>query len=191
MSTRAGLRSRALAAGRLLLEEGGVEALQLRAIAGRIECGVASLYYHFVDKDGLLAALALEGFWELNAAMREALDDPRFARPIDAVSRAYLDFLRENLQLYALMRSGDLLARRAEVRAVEREELQIFEAAVARDERVPAERVEEIALFCWALGRGMGDLILTSGGQDRARARQVIEKVVRGFRFLLSPDFIA
>lgn len=188
---RAGLRTRALEAGRALLEEGGIEALQLRLIAARLECGVASLYYHFADKDGLLAALALEGYWELNAALREALDDERFARPIDAVSRAYLGFLRENLQLYALMRSGELLAHRPEVRAVEQEALKIFEAALERDARVPADRVEDIALVCWALGRGMGDLILTSGQPDTQRAREVIEKVVRGFGFLLSPDFVA
>jgi len=188
---QASLRTRALKAGRELLEAGGVEALQLRLIAARIECGVASLYYHFTDKEGLLAALALEGYWELNAALREALDDPRFRRPIDAVSGAYLRFLRRNLQLYALMHANELLASREEVRRAEREALKVFEAAVAQDERVPPERVEEIALVCWVLGRGMADLILASGPPDPRRAGEVIEKVVRGFSFLLSPDFVA
>jgi AcrR family transcriptional regulator len=136
-SAQASLRTRALKAGRELLEVGGVETLQLRVIAARIECGVASLYYHFTDKEGLLAALALEGYWELNAALRRALDDPRFPRPIDAVSSAYLSFLRRNLQLYALMHANEVLAGRVEVRQAEQRALKIFEAALARDERVP------------------------------------------------------
>lgn len=188
---QASLRTRALKAGRELLEQGGVEALQLRVIAARIECGVASLYYHFTDKEGLLAALALEGYWELNAALREALNDPRFPRPIDGVSSAYLRFLRRNLQLYALMHANELLAGRDEVRRAEQEALRSFEAALARDDRVEPARVEEIALVCWVLGRGMGDLILTSGPPDPRRAAEVIEKVVRGFRFLLSAEFVA
>lgn len=190
-SAQASLRTRALKAGRELLEVGGVETLQLRVIAARIECGVASLYYHFTDKEGLLAALALEGYWELNAALRRALDDPRFPRPIDAVSSAYLSFLRRNLQLYALMHANEVLAGRVEVRQAEQRALKIFEAALARDERVPADRAQEIALVCWVLGRGMGDLILTSGPPDPQRAGEVIEKVVRGFSFLLSADFVA
>jgi AcrR family transcriptional regulator len=191
MKPPSSLRTRALEAARALLEEGGVEALHLRTIAGRIESGVASLYYHFGDKEGLLAALALEGYWRLNAALREALTDPRFGRPIDAVSSAYLRFLQGNLQLYALMHSKELLASRPEMRQAEQESLRSFEAALGQDERVPPERVEDIALACWVLGRGMADLILARGPPDPRYAREVVEKVVRGFGYLLSPEFVS
>ena len=53
------LRRRALDAAQTLLEEGGIEGLHLRLIADKADSAVASLYYHFADKDALLTELAI------------------------------------------------------------------------------------------------------------------------------------
>ncbi|HEX2558901.1 TetR/AcrR family transcriptional regulator [Phenylobacterium sp.] len=180
----ASLRSRGLDAARKLLEEGGPEALHLRAIAGEIGCGVASLYYHFAHKDALLAALAIEGFRELQVRMEKAMESGRYPRRIDAASAAYLRFMHANLPLYALMHSERTLQGSEAVRAAEQGAFASFRRSLEGDARVPAERLDDIALTCWALGRGIAATILASGETDPAAARALAEKVLRGFNFL-------
>jgi AcrR family transcriptional regulator len=183
------IRRRALDAARTLLDEGGEEKIQLRALAAKIGCGVASLYYHFADKDELLAALATEGFQEMDAAIARAMDKGRFPRKIDAASAGYLTFMRKNLRLYALMHSDHTLMANEEVRAAERAAFTTFQSSMLDDERVPAERVAEVSLLCWALGRGIASIVLSQGDINEAAARRLAERVLAGFSFLLDKRF--
>ncbi len=180
------LRRRALDAARVLLETRGAEALQLRAIAAEIGSGVASLYYHFADKDALLAALAIEGFQELEARMVRAIGNGRYPTPVASASAAYLGFMQRNLPLYALMYAERTLAGSAAVRAAEQSAFAAFARSLDGDDRFPPERREEIAFTCWSLGRGIAANILASGETDPAAARALAEKALRGFNFLLS-----
>ena len=52
------LRRRVLDAARGLVARDGAATLQLRLIAAEVGSGVASLYYHFANKEALLAAVA-------------------------------------------------------------------------------------------------------------------------------------
>jgi AcrR family transcriptional regulator len=183
------LRRRALDAARKLLDEGGPEALQLRAIAAQIGSGVASLYYHFADKETLLAALAVEGFQELETRMLRTMARGRHPTRIAAASAAYLGFMQKNLPLYALMYSEPILAGSAAVRAAEQSAFAAFARSLDGDARIPPERAEEVALTCWALGRGIAAHILASGEKDPDAARALAEKVLRGFNFLLASRF--
>ncbi|HEY9217151.1 MAG TPA: TetR/AcrR family transcriptional regulator, partial [Phenylobacterium sp.] len=170
-------------------ETGGPEALQLRTIAGEIGCGVASLYYYFADKDALLAAVAIEGFGELTARIERSLASGRYARPVDAASAAYLGFMQKNLPLYALMHAERTLQGSEAVREAEQGAFGAFTRAMRDDARIPAERVDDIALTCWALGRGIASIILARGEQDPAQARRLAEQITGGFNFLLSSRF--
>ena len=185
------LRRRALDAARALLRTRGPDALHLRTIATEIGCGVASLYYHFADKDALLAALAAEGFRDLNARIKRTMDSGRFPHKIDAASAAYLTFIQRNLQLYALMYGERLLAGNEEARNAEQEAFVTFQGALTDDNRVPSDRIEEIALVCWVLGRGIASSMIAQGEVPAAEMQLRINKVLRGFVFLLSPSFVA
>ena len=72
----ADLRQRALLAAHPLLEVRGADGLNLRDIAAELRTGVASLYYHFANKDDLLAELAIDGFRELRRSIADALRKP-------------------------------------------------------------------------------------------------------------------
>lgn len=74
-----GLRGRAVDAALIRVEALGAESLNLRDLARDLETGPASLYYHFANKDALMAELAAEGFRRLRAAFEAALRDPRGA----------------------------------------------------------------------------------------------------------------
>ncbi len=183
------LRRRALDAARGLLAAGGVDGLHLRAIAAEVRSGVATLYHHFADKNALLAALAIEGWEELARAIEQAMGSGKFPRRIDAASRAFLTFIRRNPQLYALMQTEQALAANDAVRAAERAAFAVFQSSFEGDDRVPPERVEEVSLTIWVLGRGIASAVLMQGDDDPGAAGRLVTKVISGFGFLLSPRF--
>ena len=74
-----------------LVNEGGVEALTLRAAARRAEVSPAAPYRHFPDKSALLAAVAELGFQSL----RTALEGARGEDALESLSNqgvAYVSF---------------------------------------------------------------------------------------------------
>src|ERR1041384_2123739 len=79
-------------AGRLL-DAHGAEQVSLRDLAKHARVSPAAPYRHFASKDALLAALAEEGFVELESKMlTAAAQSPTDARrQLSAVARAYLD----------------------------------------------------------------------------------------------------
>lgn len=57
-----------------VVDKEGVGALSLQAIARRAGVSSGAPYHHFASREDLLAAIALEGFQLLTAAMREGAD---------------------------------------------------------------------------------------------------------------------
>lgn len=175
------LRRRALEAARRLVDKGGADALQLRLIAAEVGSGVASLYYHFANKDALLAAVAVEGWRELAQAIERSMASGRFQRRIDAASAALLTFIRRRPHLYALMQiEPNLPVREAEQRAFE-----VFQSSLLGDDRAPPDRVEDIARVFWVLGRGIA--LSVHMQEDMDSAERLEQAVLRGLAFLLSP----
>lgn len=178
------LRRRALDAARSLVGKGGAEALQLRLIAAEVGSGVASLYYHFANKDALLAAVAVDGWRELTEKIERARASGRFPHQIDAASAALLTFIRRNPHLYALMQTEPSLSGNLAVRAAEQQALEVFQSAVRDDHRAPPDRAEDIALVFWVLGRGIASAVHRQ--EDPAAAERLEQAVLRGFAFLLT-----
>jgi AcrR family transcriptional regulator len=92
-----------IATARELADEQGWEAVTTRRLAERIEYSQPVLYSHFAGKEAIVAAVALEGFDELTAAMAQA----RAASAPDgawaAVAIAYVDFGLSNPAVYDAM----------------------------------------------------------------------------------------
>jgi AcrR family transcriptional regulator len=179
----ANLRQRAIGVAHRLLDEHGVDGLNLRDIAARLETGVASLYYHFTNKDALLAELAVDGFGALRDAIAEALREPRHRTPFHSCCEAYVHFIRVRPALYALMYSERLWAGYACVRSAEAAAFVTFRQSM-RDFGVPADKTENVALTFWALGRGIGSLTLAAGADDPA-ARATTRKILDGLGTLM------
>ena len=104
------LRAALLAAGEAELAASGSAAFSLRRVARRVGVSHSAPAHHFGDADGLLDALATEGFRRFLAAMeaREAAaprDDPR-ARMIGS-GLGYVDFASASPALFRLMFATD------------------------------------------------------------------------------------
>jgi AcrR family transcriptional regulator len=97
-----------IAAARDLLEDGGLEAVSMAGIAERVGVRAPSLYKHFGDRRGLLAAVATEVALdlgrELAAAVEPAGPDP-YAK-LDALAMAYRSFALAKPRAAALLFAG-------------------------------------------------------------------------------------
>lgn len=82
------------------LEEQGVEGLSLREVARKAKVSHNAPYRHFPRREGLLAALAAQGFDELRRAL-EAAAGPR-------IVEAFVGFALERPQRFRLMFGGRL-----------------------------------------------------------------------------------
>jgi AcrR family transcriptional regulator len=76
------VRREILAAAGALLGEDGYEALSMRRLAARSGYALPTLYHHFGDKPGLLAAVLEERFRDLVAALKRR---PRRNDPVDTL----------------------------------------------------------------------------------------------------------
>ncbi|MFW6691189.1 TetR/AcrR family transcriptional regulator [Streptomyces sp. MAR4 CNX-425] len=106
-------RARLLGAALELLDEQGVDALTLRAIARR--CGVShgAPLKHFPHRAALLSAVATRGFHELTdwvgAALAGLPPDASPARRLRTGTRAYVEYAVARPAMFALMFRRDLL----------------------------------------------------------------------------------
>jgi len=98
------LRNTLLGAARVILEEEGLSALSLRAVARRAAVSHAAPYRHFLNHEALLAELAIEGFADLRTTLRKACavagpTDDRIAN----IGGAYMRFFAQRPAIARLM----------------------------------------------------------------------------------------
>ena len=87
------LRAALIVAGLELLENDGLEALSIRAIAARVGVSHTAPKNHFDNKRALCAALASEGYWRQAKVLKDATsgNGPRRDKLRNA-ARAYVRF---------------------------------------------------------------------------------------------------
>lgn len=97
------IRTRILDAARELFAAEGVEAVTMRRIAERIEYSPTAIYFHFRDKDALLAELCDCDFRTFAQQFIEIAKIPDPVERLKAAGRAYVAFGLENQSHYRLM----------------------------------------------------------------------------------------
>src|SRR5262245_36176540 len=97
------MRSLILDSARKVFLEKGYSQTSIRSIAEEMEYSPGTIYLYFKDKDEIFHALHEEGFRRLLEKMQplEHVPDP-FER-LKAMGRVYLEFARNNKDLYDLM----------------------------------------------------------------------------------------
>lgn len=159
-----------LRSARELLQEEGLEALSLRAVARRAGVSQAAPYHHFKDKITLMAAVAEQGHRELATTCMEFYqpDLPGYEGLL-TMGVGYLTFAKENPELFRLMFGAELSHYHNTT-----EEAPFLDAlalsnkaiddAVARafDPELMADRAkfETAKRAAWSIVHGMGTLIV-------------------------------
>lgn len=102
------LRLSAIAAGRAMIKQGGINALGLRKVAERLHVSPAALYRHFEDAEALQVEICAEVRQELGECMLAARDQVPRSRSksrdarlrFRALGNSYMDFAHRNKKLF-------------------------------------------------------------------------------------------
>lgn len=146
-----------------MLVTDGVAALSLRKVAKRAGVSHNAPYMHFADKEGLLAAIAEEGFRRLTAAVDQAVaeaGDGWYAR-FQAGCCAYVQFALEHAEHLQVMIGSFAPAKypslaTASWEALERLKLLIEAGQAAGQLRAGDSR--EMATVAWSLVHGIATI---------------------------------
>src|SRR5258708_33458720 len=78
-------------------EQGGPEAISLKALAKKLGVSQPAPYRHFADREALLEAVTAAAFRQVNAILREAIGAPAKPSKLSRFAHAMLTFgLRRN-----------------------------------------------------------------------------------------------
>ena len=97
------IRTRILDAARELFASEGVESVTMRRIADRIEYSPTAIYFHFRDKESLLAELCDCDFRTFAHGFAEIARIPDPVERLRAAGRSYVEFGLRNPSHYRLM----------------------------------------------------------------------------------------
>jgi len=184
---------RIAAAGRRLLSKEGAHAVTMRGVAAAVGITPMAIYRHFPDRDGLLNALADEGFADLAGRLRAKRLSGGVEERLTQLGEIYLQHALENPRLFELMflqpRAGarrfprDFKARRSPTANVMAE---VVEEGI-RSGEFRADDAWEIVFEIGALSHGL--ILLYLGGrfgvnraQFRAFYRRSFRRHLRGIR---------
>ncbi|HYZ57381.1 MAG TPA: TetR/AcrR family transcriptional regulator [Streptosporangiaceae bacterium] len=193
------VRAALLAAAYAELVEHGPEGLSLRAIAARAGVSRGTPKWHFGNRAGLLTALAVQGYGQLDADVRAALTgltDP--AARFTALGRAYMAFGLDNPELFELMfQSGELDRGDPALGQAQREAFSVLIDAAAATTAEPASQAlptaGDIPLLAWACSHGLvalvrgGVLQAVTGLATRDQTAQLAYQLANTFTQIVTP----
>jgi AcrR family transcriptional regulator len=137
-------------------EQGGPEAISIKALAKKLGVSQPAPYRHFADREALLAAVTAEAFRQFSAVLREAIRKPSKRSKLSRFAQATLSFgLRRN-GIYRLMFASRTMAcatKDSELHAAAMETLALLLEAL----EAPAVGLlrERYALQIWAAVHGV------------------------------------
>ena len=101
-------RAQIIGAARRIAELEGWPNVTVRRLSDEISYSQPVLYGHFESREGIIAAVAIEGFQEIGLALEKARKRAKPGKIVEAVATAYLEFAASSPALYEAMFSLSL-----------------------------------------------------------------------------------
>ena len=169
-------RAQIISAARRIAELEGWSNVTVRRLADEISYSQPVLYAHFGSREGILTAVALEGFQELGLALEEARKRVKRGKTVESVAAAYLEFAASSPALYEAMFSLNLSvpfddpATPPELRFAFSQLLELFQGQGSKS--------EVITELFWASLHGIAELTRTKRfppSRQKERVRALVE----------------
>jgi AcrR family transcriptional regulator len=163
-------------------EQGGPEAISIKALAKILGVSQPAPYRHFADREALLVAVTAEAFRQFNTTLREALATSSRRSKLSRLAQAALVFGLQRSGIYRLMFASQTMACAAEdseLHIASRESLALVKDAL--DAPVPDFVRERHALQIWAALHGIVMLAqqgLLTGKSINISREQLVEDMV-------------
>ena len=180
MRDRRARQAQIIRAARQIAELEGWASVTVRRLADEISYSQPVLYSHFESREGVIAAVAIEGFQELGLALEKARQRVKRGNPVESVATAYLEFAAASPALYEAMFSLSLTvpfgehATPPELRFAFSQILELFSSQSSRS--------EVLSELFWASLHGVSELTRTRRFPPR-RQKQRLKALVELFRF--------
>ena len=96
-------RAQIISTARRIAELEGWSSVTVRRLSEEISYSQPVLYSHFGSREGILTAVAVEGFQEIGLALEKARKRVKRGNPVESVAVAYLEFAASSPGLYEVM----------------------------------------------------------------------------------------
>ncbi|HUA20424.1 MAG TPA: TetR/AcrR family transcriptional regulator [Bryobacteraceae bacterium] len=172
-------RAQIISAARRIAELEGWSNVTVRRLSDEISYSQPVLYTHFGSREGILTAVAIEGFREIGQALEKARKPARRRNPVESVAAAYLEFAASSPALYEVMFSLSLgvpfgdAATPPELRFAFSQLLALFQGR---------SKPEVITELFWASLHGVAELTRTRRF-PRSRQKERVRTLVELFTF--------
>src|SRR5262245_40147142 len=190
----ADLRRTVLDASLELIEQDGLGALSMREVARRAGVSHQAPYHHFGDREGILAALAADGFVRLHNDMQKAIGTSKSqVKRLEAVGNAYIEFALKNPGYFKIMFRSELveMERFDELRERADEAFGLLTSVIAPAARSHGTKDPVLlSVAAWSLAHGLATLLLEGKlgrrfGKSRSAQRAGTLAALRTFCELL------
>jgi AcrR family transcriptional regulator len=168
-------RANIIQAARRIAELEGWSNVTVRRLSDEISYSQPVLYAHFGSREGVVAAVAIEGFQELGLALEKARKRVKRGSPVEAVANAYLEFAASLPAVYEAMFSLSLsipfddAATPSELRFAFSQILELFQGQ--------SSNPPVLAELFWASLHGIAELTRTKRFQP-ARQKERVKALV-------------
>src|SRR6266700_6101738 len=164
------------------VEEGGPEAISIKALAKKLGVSQPAPYRHFADREALLAAVTAEAFRQFIAVLREAIRKPSKHTRLSCLARAAVEFGLQRNEVYRLMFASRTMACSPEGSELRSAAMETFELVLeALGPPAKGYLRERHALSIWIAVHGAVMLTeqgLLSGKIGRASCRERVASSV-------------
>src|SRR4051812_42929054 len=171
-------RAQIISAARRVAELEGWSNVTVRRLSDEISYSQPVLYAHFGSREGILTAVAIEGFQEMGLALEKARERVKRGNMVESVAAAYLDFAASSPALYEVMFSLSLsvpfddAATPPEMRFAFSQLLELFQGQSSKS--------EVISELFWASLHGIAELTRTKRF-PRSRQKERVKALVNRF----------
>jgi AcrR family transcriptional regulator len=152
-------RANIISAARRIAELEGWPSVTVRRLSDEISYSQPVLYAHFGSREGVLAAVAIEGFQELGLAMEKARKQVKRGSAVKSIADAYLEFAASSPALYEAMFSLSLSVPFGE--ATTPPELRLAFSRILELFEGQSPRPEVLSELFWAALHGIAELTRT------------------------------
>jgi AcrR family transcriptional regulator len=171
-------RAQIISAARRVAELEGWSNVTVRRLSDEISYSQPVLYAHFGNRQGILTAVAIEGFREMALALEKARKRAKRGSTVESVAAAYLEFAASSPALYEVMFSLSLSVPFGD--ATTPPELRFAFSQLVELFQGQGKKSEVITELFWASLHGIAELTRTRRF-PRSRQKERVRALVKLF----------